>query len=200
MKKGQRWLKSLAAAGLLIAGMGGCRAVRPPVQEVGQQPVLAENVYLANNIHYQRRIDYLEASYANWTDVEPHHMLPVNTRVTVHDWWAGLGILVVEEERLPLILEYDHRRMRMSKREYVEEITRVEKIDLEALSEIDRQGIEEGQARIGMSKEGVRIALGYPARHETPTLQADTWTYWRDRWRRYNVIFDEDGLVKEIQD
>jgi outer membrane protein assembly factor BamE (lipoprotein component of BamABCDE complex) len=49
-----------------------------------------------------------------------------------------------------------------------------------------------------MSKDGVRIALGYPAIHRTPSLDSDTWTYWHHRHRRALIQFDEDGKVIRI--
>ncbi len=188
--------------GLAMFFLSSCATppLRPTGENVRTQPVLAENVYLANNIHAEERTQHLQASYANWTNTDRHNIIPVNTPVAIHDWPNALAIRTLDEERLPIIFEYDQRRMRMSKQEYIEEITSQEQIDLETLSEIDRQGIEIGRALEGMSKDGVRIALGYPARHETPRLEDDVWTYWRNRWIRYTVVFDQDGEVIDIRD
>ena len=180
--------------------LAGCATLHPTRQNVVNQPRLAEGVYLSSNIHAEARNGHLLASYANWTDTEIHRVIPVNTQVDIHEWDHGFAIVALDNERRPVIFEYDERRMQMRVEEYIEKITSVQETDLNELSEVDREGIEKGEAMVGMSKEGVRIALGFPARHETPSLDDDTWTYWRNRWARYNVIFDQDGEVTAIQD
>lgn len=50
-----------------------------------------------------------------------------------------------------------------------------------------------------LSKKGVKMALGYPAKHRTPSLDDNTWTYWRDRYRTTVIIFNSKGKVKEIR-
>jgi hypothetical protein len=186
----------LAVAAVVLAGC----AIVPTRERVRNQPVLAASVYLANNIHAQFDVEHLSASYANWTDIERHRLIPVNSQVTVHQWQGGLAIRQMDDGKLPIIMEYDAGHMMMLKEEYVDLITSEEPLDLQALSELDREGVKEGKAKPGMSKQGVRIALGYPARHETPSLEDREWTYWRNRWMRYKVVFDENGKVTEIVD
>ena len=70
--------------------------------------------------------------------------------------------------------------------------------DLTALSEADRSGIQQGQVFQGMSKQGVILAIGYPPEHQTPSLDADQWSYWRNSHRRFQVYF-VGGLVSGIQ-
>lgn len=70
--------------------------------------------------------------------------------------------------------------------------------EIARLPAIDRQGIEQGKALVGMSKRGVVLALGYPPPHVTPSLDADRWVYWTNRMNRVAVIF-QDGRVSGIQ-
>ena len=67
-----------------------------------------------------------------------------------------------------------------------------------ALSSIDRQGIKEGRALTGMTKQGVIYAIGYPPDHATPSTDSDAWTYWRNRFRRFIVHFS-NGRVTTVQ-
>lgn len=69
---------------------------------------------------------------------------------------------------------------------------------LASLSAKDREGVEKGQALVGMSKDGIVIALGYPPRHVTPSLDSDRWTYWSNRFNRFIVEFDGNGTVSQI--
>jgi len=50
-----------------------------------------------------------------------------------------------------------------------------------------------------MTKEGVRIALGYPAVHKTPSLDGNSWTYWKNRFATTVVEFGNDGKVISIR-
>jgi hypothetical protein len=68
------------------------------------------------------------------------------------------------------------------------------------LNDADREGIQAGKAMVGMTKQGVLIALGYPARHYTQSLEQDRWTYWKNRYNKYAVFFDESGTVAQITD
>jgi hypothetical protein len=85
-------------------------------------------------------------------------------------------------------------------RQYIDLITSPTPVAYDDLSDVDRQGIEAGKALVGMSKEGVKIALGYPARHRTPSLEDNRWTYWRGRHDTYVVEFDADGKVVSHND
>jgi len=67
------------------------------------------------------------------------------------------------------------------------------------LAEVDRRGIAEGKALAGMSKAGVVLALGVPPRHTTPSLDADRWLYWKNRFDRMAVVF-RDGRVAGIEE
>jgi hypothetical protein len=89
--------------------------------------------------------------------------------------------------------------MGMSAEQYINLITSSKKVNLEQLSEIDQKGIKSGKALIGMSKTEVKIALGYPATHRTPSLENNSWVYWLNRWQTYGIEFDTEGKVSKIR-
>ena len=68
-----------------------------------------------------------------------------------------------------------------------------------ALAIFDREGVERGKALVGMGKEAVVLAIGYPPPHVTPSLDANRWVYWKNRFNRMAVIF-ADGRVTALQD
>lgn len=67
------------------------------------------------------------------------------------------------------------------------------------LSKVDKQGIKQGTAIIGMSKEGVLLAMGRPPIHANPTTDSNTWIYWRNRWGKRAIEFSEKGKVTNIR-
>jgi hypothetical protein len=131
-----------------------------------------------------------------------HQIIPVNTPVSLQiaHSFRGKGILITTADGKVIHFEFNSRNMGMSPSEYFPLISSPEKTSLARFSPLERKGISEGKALVGMSKDAVRIALGYPAVHRTPSLDSDTWYYWRDRWRPpMAVIFNSNGRVTEIR-
>ncbi|MBE0500938.1 MAG: hypothetical protein IBX47_05795, partial [Desulfuromonadales bacterium] len=83
--------------------------------------------------------------------------------------------------------------------EYIALITSPEPVSFAKLSKGDNKGRTEGKAFVGMSRNGVLAALGYPAVHRTPSLDSSTWVYWGNRFRTVAVHFNEKGEVESIQ-
>ena len=156
--------------------------------------------YLSNNIHVQRSTrGELKASYANWTNPGTgHQIIPINTPVVVGRWRRGFS-LITQDKGQKIYFEYNRRNMGFTVPEYIDLISSATRVDLSGLSKVDRKGIKAGKAFKGMSKDGVRMALGYPATHQTPSLEENIWVYWKDRWRRAEVVFNEKGKVISVR-
>lgn len=65
---------------------------------------------------------------------------------------------------------------------------------MSAFTDMERTPILEGQVENGMSKAAVLRAMGYPPKHQTPSLTGNEWTYWRNRVASFVVRF-RDGKV-----
>lgn len=158
--------------------------------------------YTKFNIHGQSRDGHTaKASYANYTRPGGGHVIVP----------AGTKILIIKKARKKFIFTYDHGakevvfeyhagRMGMDLDTYLDKITSPKPVSLDGLSKLDRKGIKEGQALVGMSRDGVMTALGYPATHRTPSLDATTWIYWTNRFGTIAVDFDAAGKVKAVRD
>jgi hypothetical protein len=168
---------------------------------------LVNTVYLKNNIHVQEQTTrrgepVYRASYANYTDPGAGHLIiPVNTPVTITtaDGIRGKGIAITTQDGKVIHFEFNSRNMGMQPEEYFSFITSPSMTSITHLSSIDRKGITDGKAYAGMTKDGVRIALGYPAVHQTPSLDNYTWTYWKNRFTTTVVEFDNNGKVISIR-
>jgi hypothetical protein len=190
----------MAVTLVLLFGLLGCAGM-------GGTPTPYEgytNVYLQNNIHgYTKaarggKTEYI-ASYANYVQPDTgHFFVPVNTAVSVGKYRGGFTLTRLDNNQL-IYFEYRAGNMGgMSVEEYLNVITAPQKADLSGLSATDRKGITEGRVLSGMTKKGVRMAWGYPARHRTPSLEDDVWTYWRNRWVMKTVRFS-NGKVTQVQ-
>ena len=57
--------------------------------------------------------------------------------------------------------------------------------------------VESGQVMVGMTKEQVLIALGYPLKTATPNLNNNPWRYWHSSFNKYDVYW-QNGVVSRI--
>lgn len=73
-------------------------------------------------------------------------------------------------------------------------------LQVAGLAEIDQDGIYEGRVKLGMSREGVLIAIGYPPEfaNRAELLTDREWLYWVSRHSKMVVGFGRDGLVNRI--
>ena len=172
---------------------------------VSKDDILYLTLYLKNNIHAQKHQEECKASYANWTNPGGgHFIIPINTQVKyMRNYRNGFIIQVMDdsfpEDKRRIYFQYDRGRMGMSISEYMELIASSQPVSLQEFSEIDLKGIREGKVYQGMTKEGVRTALGYPAMHRTPSLEENAWIYWTNRFRTRTVEFDDSGKVAKVR-
>lgn len=62
-----------------------------------------------------------------------------------------------------------------------------------------RNAIETSRVMVGMDREQVLMALGYPISSENPHLDARVWKYWLWTTQPYDVHFGADGRVTHIR-
>ena len=155
-----------------------------------------EGLYTRYNLHYVAERGTVRGSFANWTDWPGHGFVPYNSKVRAEGW--SNRIRFTTDTGLTIMFEINPGQMGMSSSDYLALITSPTPVTYDDLSDVDRQGIQAGKALVGMSREGVKIALGYPAKHRTPSLDDNHWTYWRGRHDTYTVEFDADGKVTRI--
>jgi hypothetical protein len=156
------------------------------------------SVYSRYNIHYYVRGSSNIASYANYTDCPGHNFLPYNTKFRVGSGGMGFSLTAVDTG-MRIQFEYKSANMQgMPEKEYISTITSPTPVDYSGLNAQDQEGIAAGRAIVGMTKQGVMIALGYPAKHRTPSTDLNTWIYWRGRFNVLTVNFGQDGKVASI--
>jgi hypothetical protein len=60
------------------------------------------------------------------------------------------------------------------------------------------ESIKAGEIAVGMSKDAVLMAAGYPPETRTASTADNSWFYWHDRFRNFSVRFSDDGKVAEV--
>ena len=71
--------------------------------------------------------------------------------------------------------------------------------EIEAMNELDQEGILRGIPQVGMSRAAILIAMGRPPFHANPSLEAPTFMYWANRYKRKAIDFDRDGKVVAVR-
>lgn len=163
-----------------------------------------ETMYNKYNIHAQAdKKGLLKSSYANYTDPGGGHVIvPANTKLTVRPWkrfMKNYGFYYDLPDGRHGVFEVHERRLGISVDEYMEQILSPKPVSLKGFSATDLKGIKKGKAYKGMTKKGVMTALGYPAAHETPSLEDNQWKYWRNRFRTLVVEFNSKGTVVNVR-
>lgn len=71
------------------------------------------------------------------------------------------------------------------------------KVNLSKFTPNERAFINDfdGFYKTGISKEALIVARGYPSKHATPTLEYDTWKYWRNKWVTKNIGFKDNKVT-----
>ncbi|MBC8453745.1 hypothetical protein H8D64_01675 [PVC group bacterium] len=155
----------------------------------------ATDYYTKFNLHYYLRGETLVSSYANYVGNFPGHLfLPVNTKVHIGRWENGFSVRVLESNQL-IHFEFHAQRMGMGVKAYQKLLFSTEEVSYDDMSDLDKSGITNAEVEEGMTKDAVKAAWGYPAKHRTPTLAVDRWVYWSNRFKTITVLFEEDKVI-----
>jgi hypothetical protein len=188
---------TLALALLIGLALAACQSAHQSEVNAQNAALGASPLYLNCNVHAVLHRNDITASYANWTNPpQGHTLIPINALVVVQPWRNGF---ILSSDGRTVYFEVDERNAKMTGAAYAKMITQASPVRLESFSEIDRQGVAKGKALPGMTKPGVIAALGYPAKHRTPSTDSNEWIYWQTRFTTIVVEFDEQGKVKNIR-
>jgi hypothetical protein len=171
------------------------RAAGQLVDGNGVDLMRAQNVFTLTNLHPDEARSRLYA-----VNFQQPGLIPRCTRVRLTRLKRSeLSFVVVERNR-----EYQYLNHDAAAEPFKDHLLRFfgaacNPADVERLSEIDQRGIRAGQALAGMSRQGVIWAIGYPPHHVNPSLEVGDWTYWRNRFDRFIVQFDDKGIVTGIR-
>ena len=151
-------------------------------------------VYTLTNLHPDESRGQLYAA-----NFQQDGLIPVCTEVELLD--LGRKRLVFRVKSSGKEYKYDYHKA--AGEDFVTHLNRYfgkdcNKDKAAKLSEIDQNGIKQGKALSGMSKQGVTLAIGYPPLSKTRTLDSTTWKYWFNRFNTFDVNFNDQGIVTAV--
>jgi len=122
-------------------------------------------------------------------------MIPINSKVKLLSLSKKKMALALDDGRTVTFIntaKYTKRKLST----IASELLSPAPIPIEQLDTSVKEAVEEGQLMLGMSKDQVIMARGYPPRHKTPTLDQNTWTFWSSRFVQRTLKF-KDGVLSE---
>lgn len=193
MKHSLQHMLRLVIASCLLASATGCVT---QINDRWGQPIMERSgVYTLTNLHTNRGRGARMLSTLNYVGGD---LLPRCSEVYLEN---------VNEDNLVFNRNgqrHHFRRNRHTPESFHHVIrnyfgTRCSDSELADLGPLDRDGIASGKVGIGMSKQGVIYAWGYPPTHATPDLSSNKWIYWLSRSNRVAIHFDHNERVKRVQ-
>lgn len=186
----QLFTRGMVVIAVVLAS--GCASFKI-MNNQGEDLVAAQGVYTLVNLHPDENRGRLYA-----TNYQQAGLIPMCSRVFISE----ADDEVIKFENLDTKREYHYFYHKSAVIEFDQHLLKVfgkqcDKSKVTAMSKVDQEGIEEGVAKVGMTKDGVILAIGYPPMHRTPSLEANRWLYWKNRFGRMRVEF-EDGLVSKV--
>jgi hypothetical protein len=127
--------------------------------------------------------------------------IPVCSDVTVKKVNKGSIVFIHSDAEYTFVLDKHTKGADISLQQAAQTYfgPKCDEAKLKSLSKIDQEGIASGRAQVGMTREGVLLAMGRPPFHANPSLDAPEWMYWRNRFARTAIQFDEKGKVINIR-
>lgn len=128
-------------------------------------------------------------------------MIPAGTKVEVTYCRRGKIKFTSEGVTYTLVHSRKHSRIKFQElfdRYFSENDIMAKGGSFSKLTKKEQENVKSGVIDIGMSKDAVLMAYGYPPTHMTPSLSGGAWTYWKSRARRVIVHF-KDGKVFKVE-
>jgi hypothetical protein len=150
-------------------------------------PVAGQEYFLRSSMHFDDG-DYAGTNYARGI------LVPINTPVKID---------AIKSETISLHRIDTGDKLTIKN---VEKYTKKTTTELARLIFADQQtpldrfpadmaaSIKNGEMRLGMTKEQVLMARGYPPAHETPSVESDRWVFWSSRFVKQTIVFTNGRL------
>lgn len=174
----------MAVLALAVFGLSACSSPSPIQDVEGKQVYTQLSMWADGDKH-------LTTNYSVGIHV------PINTQVNILDTSA--------EEIVIEIPDLDNRTVTIinAAQHTQEDIQGIynryfgdQPVDLSRFGSSTREAIRAGEIREGMRKDAVLLARGYPPAHRTASTDQNEWMYWRNRFNRVAVHFENDRVSR----
>ncbi len=123
-------------------------------------------------------------------------LIPMGTELTVEEVNDKLVKLQSPKFNKPIVIKYNARHTKIPFGGYLKRTFSLEPVAVptEGLSELDRQQIAKGELAVGMSRNAVLLAVGYPPANLNNSFEAKELVYMKGKIERLPVLFEGDTV------
>lgn len=160
------------------------------------EELLDTTVYTKVGMHFDTQRGRYVMHSTNYIGV-PIYM-PPGTQMTLNKK-SRKGFTLVDGDGTECVITWEPRHSMMSMDKWFDMNFSTTPFQLpEGLSEQEQRCIAEGVAEVGMSREAVFLALGYPPKSNNPSLRAKSLKWETRRFFGRRLHFDDQGIVTKI--
>ncbi len=150
-------------------------------------PVVGQDYYLRHCLMHEKG-EHSATNY--WRGV----LVPINTKVNLVSMSGKTIVLRVDHSKETIKVENVPNFTRVDLSTLAARMLSPTPIPLDKFDESTMHAIRAGTMRLGMTKEQVVMARGYPPGHQTGSLELDSWKYWSSRFVVQTIVFS-DGVL-----
>ena len=173
----------------LLIGLGACsKQIKPNDLPTGVQ--IGRTYYTQFSL-FQEENNFRTTNYRKGT------LIPINTPVSLVSIDSDKVYLKLTNSGQSLSIENVPKYTKDDMPTAFLKIVGLNKVNLSAFTKSEQKSILAGKVKKDMSRKAVLAAIGYPPPHQTPSLNANEWTYWASRLNTFVVRFNH-GKVEDI--
>ena len=168
--------------------------------KMARQPeVLPESIQIGDTYYTQFALRF-EKGHFRTTNYRKGTLLPINSNVTLLDIDKKVIKVNIEASQHELIVKNAPKHVGGDAYFYFDKLFARQKVNLATFTREERAFIEKGKVGVGMRKDAVIAAVGYPPSHGTPSLSHNSWSYWKTRWGDKFIVNFKNGIVVKVMD
>ncbi|MBW6453820.1 MAG: hypothetical protein K0A92_08585 [Methyloprofundus sp.] len=176
----------------MLFSLTACQLMNSKPAQLPKEVQLGETYYTQVTMMYEKGV-YPTTNYRRGT------LLEVNTPVELLEIGSKAIKVKILASNAELLIKNVAKHTGDDSYQAFTKLFAKQQVNLSRFKRMERDHIKQGTLAKGMSKEAVRVAIGYPPIVRTPSLDSNKWTYWRSKFNTFIVHFENDK-VSRIQD
>ena len=176
---------------LVMLSLISCKKALKPEELPG-------NIVLGDTYYTQFVIRYEKGTHLT-TNFRRGASIPVNTPVRLLNITNKTIEVEVDNSSQKLLIKNVEKHTGNNVYQAFDKLFAKHKVNLSNFNKLEKQHIQSGTVAVGMRKDAVIVAIGYPPITQTLNLDSNLWVYWSGRFNRFNVHF-KNGKVNRVED
>jgi hypothetical protein len=125
-------------------------------------------------------------------------MIPAGAPIKVISYGSNEAAVEIDGKPMRLLQEYGRKQEPLEQFVAKWVVAKNPRAKIDKWPEPVRNAVNAGKVATGMTREQVIVAVGYPPTHKTASLEAPVWNHWQSRAGRFEVVFNQKGVVEAV--